>query len=385
MKILHILIRIISALSAALLLNIAFAAEDTQTGSPNDTVARDPSTGDWIYNFYHPTEPSRSFTWRYTPRNQIRPMVRSNVRKDGKDFEYRYQIRNEKGAKQPISYVWMRAPIQITEIPTTDDDIQIKNVPQAQWQAKLKQRYDARHALEKKTILAARGWDTQWHINRKDYIEFGWLPEFKDDSNLGIKPGTQQGGFGILRPELPGLAFAEMQGHVSKPEILGNTPTSGNVAASIRKMQEEDSTWTHVMVPAIAVPTPWNSAEFVRRIKAHVQNWVKWQAMTPAMLAKLNPKFDALIAAQESKSVQTSNQAVAALVAEILKSQSAMQQDHASDDDEEHWETPMPIVRTAGFPTLFPHTPKKAGIERIAARALLFDLHYFMERRETVR
>jgi hypothetical protein len=375
----HTLIRIVCALSTALLLSNALAQSDTQTGSPSDTVARDPATGDWIYNFYHPTEPNRSYAWRYTPRNQIKPAVRSSVHWDGKAFEYRYQIRNAKEAKQTISYIWLRAPIQITEVPTTDEDVDMK-VPQAQWMAALDKRYDARNALRKRTVLAASGWDTQWHINRKDFIEFGWFPDIKDDTNLGMKPGVQQGGFGILRPELPGLAFAKMKGDVPKPEILGGTPSTGAVAAAISQMQEEDSTWTHVMVPAIAVPAPWDGAELARRIKAHAQNWVKWQAMTPAMLSRLNPKFDALIAAQESKDIRAIHQASVALMTEVFLSQRGMHHGHASEDEDGRWQTPIPIVRTGGFPALFPRPDAQPDMERIAARALVFDVIYLLTR-----
>lgn len=379
MATLHTLTRTVVALCAVLLLNTALADADTQLGSPNDTVARDPATGDWTYNFYHPTEPNRSYTWRYTPRNQIKPAVRSSLRWDGKAFEYRYHIRNAKEAKQTVSYIWLRSPIQITEVPTTDEDVDMK-VPQAQWMAELDKRFDARSALRKRTILAASGWDTQWHINRKDFIEFGWFPNIKDDTNLGMKPGVQQGGFGILRPELPGLAFAKMKGGVPHPEILGGVPTSGAVSEAISQMQQEDSTWTHVMVPAITVPVPWDGAELARRIKAHTQNWVKWQAMSSAMQERLNPKFDALIAAQTAKDMRAIHQASVALMAEVFLSQRGMHHGLCLDDEDGLWQTPIPIVRAGGFPALFSRREAQPDMERIAVRALVFDVVYLLTR-----
>lgn len=372
--------RIWCALVIALLFGAASAQPTTQTGSPSDTVARDPATGDWIYHFYHPDEPGRSHVWRYAPRNQIKPAVRSSVHWDGKVFEYRYQIRNAKDAAQTISYAWLRAHIKITEVPVNNDDVGIGTLPQAQWQAILKQRRDARNALKQRTILSARGWDAEWNIKPKDYIEFGWFPDIKDDKNLGMKPGVQQGGFGILRPELPGLAFAEMKGDVPNPEILGGTPSAGPIAEAIRQMVEEDSTWTHVMVPAIAVPVPWDGAELVRRIKAHVQNWVKWQAVTPDMLGRLNPRFDALIAAQASKDMRATEQAAVALMAEVFRTQPGMHRGHSMEDEEGRWQTPIPIVRSGGFPTLFPRSGNRPDMERIAARALVFDTIYLLTR-----
>lgn len=382
MKPFQALNRIAFALTAVLLLNTALAQPDTQTGSPNDTVARDPATGDWIYHFYHPTEANRSHVWRYTPRNQIRPAMRSSVRWDGKSFEYCYQIRNAKDAKQIVSYAWLRAPIKITEVPTNDDDIDILKLPQAQWQSLLDQRIDAREALRQRSMLSADGWQSKWYIKSKtgEFIEFGWFPDIKDDANLGMKPGAQQGGFGILRPELPGLAFAEMQGYTPNPEILGGTPSTGPIAEAIRQMVEEDSTWTHVMVPAIAVPAPWDGAELARRIKAHVQNWVKWQAMTPNMFGRLNPRFDALIAAQESKDIRATEQAAVALMTEVFRTQPGLHRGHSMEDEEGRWQTPIPIVRSGGFPTLFPRSGNQPEMERIAARTLVFDIIYLLTR-----
>lgn len=383
MNTLHALCRIAFALTAALLLNTALAQPDTQTGSPNDTVARDPATGDWIYYFYHPTEPNLSHIWRYTPRNQIKPAIRSSMHWDGRSFEYRYQIRNAKDAKQIVSYVWLRAPIKITEVPTNDDDIDIRRLPQAQWQLLLDQRIDARNALRQRSMLSTSGWQSKWQIKSKtgEFIEFGWFPDLKDDVNLGIKPGVQQGGFGILRLELPGLSFAEMQGHTSNPEILGGTPVIGPIADAIRQMKKEDSTWTHVMVPAIAVPEPWDGAELARRIKAHMQNWVKWQAMTPEMLTRLNPKFDTLIAAQQSRDMRATEQAAVALMNEVFASQrGGMHLRNSMEDEMGHWQTPIPIERSGGFPALFPHSGPPADLERVGARALAFNVHYLLTR-----
>lgn len=379
MKIVFPLTRSIATLTAALVLNTALADGNTQLGSANDTVARNPATGEWTYNFYHPTEPDRSYTWRYIPRNQIKPAVRSSLRWDGRAFEYRYRVRNAKDAKQTISSIWMRAPIQIKEVPTTDEDVNM-NVPQAQWQAELGKRFDARDALKKITIIAPSGWDTLWHINRKDFIGFGWFPDIKDNANLGMKPGIQQSGFAILRPELPGLAFAEMKGDVLHPEMLGGVPTSGAVSEAISQMQSEDSTWTHIMVPAMTVPVPWDGAELARRIKAHTQNWVKWQAMTPAMLDRLNPRFDTLIAALGSEDMRAVHQASVALMTEVFQSQRGMHHGLCLDDNEEFWQTPIPIVRSGGFPTLFIRRDSQPEMERIAVRALVFDMVYLLTR-----
>jgi hypothetical protein len=69
---------------AVLLGAVSVAAAQT----PQDSVARDPESGDWIYTLHNPDDPKDKRTWRYVPRNKITPKVRSVVRKSDDGYEY---------------------------------------------------------------------------------------------------------------------------------------------------------------------------------------------------------------------------------------------------------------------------------------------------------
>ncbi|MBP6405031.1 MAG: hypothetical protein KA335_05205 [Ramlibacter sp.] len=352
-----------------------------ETGSPQDSYSRHPVTGDWTFQFYHPEDKTRSTVWRYVPRHKIKPSVRSIVRFDGKEFDYRYRIRNAAEANQAIAYIWLRGWFTVQGLPAELTDHQVRTLTSQQLWDLTEIRGQAERSLRDRMLFSAPGWDRRWSIDLKaGEVNFGWFPDAKDDSNHGLKPGAQQGGFGISRPELPGIAFAEMQGYVKHPPIIGGGPSVGPVADALRQLEEENTVWTHVLVPAITPPVPWDAAEFVTRVQAHIQKWPKWKAMRPAALNRLNPKLDALVIAARNKNKRAVERITTDILTDIFETQPGMTIERSLDDDDAVWQTPLPIERTNGLDTLFPRSGPRPAMERIAVRALSFNLFYLLTR-----
>ena len=359
----------------------ASQTEAIETGSSQDSYSRHPVTGDWTFQFYNPEDKTRSTVWRYVPRHKIKPSVRSIVRFDGKEFDYRYRIRNSVDAKQAVAYIWLRGWFDVQGMPTELTDHQVKTLTSQQLWDLTEIRGQEERSLRDRMLSGAPGWDRRWSIDQKaGEVNFGWFPDAKDDSNHGLKPGAQQGGFGISRPELPGIAFAEMQGYVKHPPIIGGGPSVGPVADALRQLAEENTVWTHVLVPAITPPIPWDAAEFVTRVQAHIQNWPKWQVMRPAALNRLNPKLDALVMAARNKNKKAVERITTDILTDIFETQPGMTIERSLDDDDAVWQTPLPIERTNGLDTLFPRSGPRPAMERIAVRALSFNLFYLLTR-----
>jgi len=355
--------------------------ETLETGSSQDSFSRHPVTGDWTFHFYNPEDKTRSKVWRYVSPNKIKPSVRSIVRFDGKEFDYRYRVRNAADAKQMISYIWMRGWFNVQGLPAGLTDQQKRGLTFQQMLDLGDIRARQENEIRDRILFGAPGWDRHWVIDAKaGEVNFGWFPEGKDDTNLGMKPGVQQGGFGISRPELPGIAFAEMKGHTRHPQIIGDGPSVGPVADALRQLREEDTVWTHVLVPAITPPVPWDAAEFVTRVQAHIQKWPKWEAMRPAALNRLNPKLDALVIAARNKNKKAVERITTDILTDIFETQPGMTIERSLDDDDAVWQTPLPIERTNGLDTLFPRSGPRPAMERIAVRALSFNLFYLLTR-----
>ena len=355
--------------------------ETFETGTAQDSFSRDINSGEWVFQFYNPDDRSQTKVWRYIPRNQVQPSLRSALSWAGGSFEYRYTLRNEPAAKQTIAYVWSRGWFPVAGLAPEPSYQYKKDTPFSKQLEDGRERRIIEDDIRNRMMSKPNGWTNKWNVYPDTgMVEFGWFPDIKDDTNLGLKAGQQLHGFGIRRPELPGLSFAQMQGDTDERAIIGGAPRIGPVADALKQLEYENSTWTHLLVPAISIPEPWDGAELTRRIKTHMQNWVKWQAMTQPTLDLINPKMDALTAAAQAKDKAAVTRLVIEIWTEVFRTQSGMTIGNALEDVSSQWQTPIPIVRTGGFPTLFPRPGPQPAMERIAARALSFDLFYLLVR-----
>lgn len=335
-----------------------------------DSVTRDVSNGDWVYTLQNPDDPNQQYTWRYTPRNQIAPKIKSTAYWDGSNFVYQYKVSNGKNAKHPLAYLWMRAPITIQpDASVKPAPVQTAGMLHGEYLDLLKIHYQQERAYEKKVLKTPQNWRSSWNIKYDGFIEFGWFPTLADDSYRGLPVGETVKGFAIIRPELPGVMFAESEGATKDPMILGGLPETGPIADAVKTMAAEDSVWTPVMVPAIVIPTPYNGAELAKRIKTHVSTWLELGLITKDTLDRLNRSFDSLIAAQTYNNIAGTHAAVREILQEAYSHHRGLNHTKNEEDDDEH--DAEPVKRKA---------PSTVPLHRLAARALSFDLTYLLTR-----
>ncbi len=352
----------------------------TVSMAQKDSVVRDPQTGEWVYTLYNPENTSQQHVWRYVPRNQIVPTIKSVVRANGQDFEYRYRVSNGNKAKQPIAYIWMRGFFQVAK-PDASKMPDLSKMPFPEYLDKMKPLRQAERDALARSMSAPKGWHAKWNIDSKDFSEYGWFPDWNDDSNLGVAPKRHLDGMRIRRAELPGVSFAEVQGYSQNPEILGGLPSTGPIADAVKQMEAEDSLWTPALVPAIAIPVPYSAPELARRIKYHVNYWLKLEIVAPDVLDRLNRQFDALIAALERNNKPTALGAIGAIRAEVLGQHKDLSDPKMEDDDDAQDAEPIKLKSVAirsSAGTVLP--TKTIPLHRVAARALVFDLNYLTAR-----
>ena len=102
--------------------------------------------------------------------------------------------------------------------------------------------------------------------------------------------------------------------------------------------------------------------------------------MRPAALNRLNPKLDALVIAARNKNKRAVERITTDILTDIFETQPGMTIERSLDDDDAVWQTPLPIERTNGLDTLFPRSGPRPAMERIAVRALSFNLFYLLTR-----
>ncbi len=328
---------------------------------------QDPETDQWVHK-------------TYVQQNAIKPGIKSVVQASGSQYVYRYRVSNRHDAKQaidlfriwgiPLVYAIPNLP-PVTANAKTDPETEDKQ----QWaQLKVKRNF------ESSVVKAPKGWSASLRIDEKvSQTSFVWTPGLKDSDPDGISPGRAQDGFIVTRPELPGMARAKLTGSTEEPWGLDNLPDTPYWSQKINEIQDLDYVLVPVLAPVIPVPTPYNGAELARRLKAHVQTWLKYGHINADVLARLNRQFDVLIPALEINNKQAARAAVADMRKECADRNPELGDDKAGEDDDNHYAEALP--RTPAQRSAAP----ALTLDRVAARVLVFDLRYLTGRMDSGR
>ena len=373
---------VIQVLRIAVLASVAVAAQPAMAGTDNDTVRWDDRSGQWVYTLFNPADLSRSKEVRYTPRTLIEPLVKSSIRWDKNLFEYRYRVRNMAAARQAVSSISIKAPkwdaqaIQHGPLRPGMTGREILDVSDAQMAAE--------EAFVVKTLYSPNQWKPFLNVKRPARVVFGWLAKYEivDDAKtmVGIAPRTSQGGFIVLRTELPGAAWMEMQGDTPDIYNAAILPQSGAVAEQVAQVLAEDFVFVATMVPAIVVPVPYSGAELAKRIKAHVATWPDSGLMDEAVFAALAPKFDALSLAAAASDKRALISAAISVMTEAFRYHPGMTVGRIDDDFDQFDTKSAKRTYLSTLGVLASENESATPMHRVAARALVFNMMYLLAR-----
>lgn len=330
--------------------------------------------------YYQDPETTQWVNKTYVARTAIRPTIKSSVVGNGTPFSYQYTVRNQRGAKQNISVISIWSIPMVYAIPNlppvtanakTDPETEDKQ----QWaQLKIKRNF------ESSVVKAPKGWNAGLRVDEKEgQTSFIWTPGLKDTDSYGVEPGRSQSGFSVLRPELPGVARTYLQGRIAEPWGLDGLPETPFWTAKVDEIEAQDYLLVPVLAPVIPVPNPYNGAELARRLKAHVQTWLKYGHINADVLTRLNRQFDVLIPALEINNKQAVRATVAAMRKECADRHHDLGDGKVGEDDDEYDSAALP--RTPAQRNAAP----ALTLDRVAARALMFDLRYLMDRMDSGR
>jgi hypothetical protein len=351
-----------------------------QATSANDSVAWDDRASQWVYTLHNPSGNGQSAQIRYTPRTVIDPKVKSTLRWRNENFEYSYRIRNGNSAKQEISDMEVRTPswnmkpiIQLAPV---------QGETQAQMQIRGKINNEKYDQFEKQTLDAPSKWAPFLRTKRPERVYFGWYARSSLD-NEGIKPNHTADGFKVTRPELPGAALMAMKGYTKDFMNEPSLPTEGAMAEHAADVLTNNTVDVPVLVPAIIVPSPYNGAELARRVKAHVATWINLELIEPEKLAVLNPKLDQLIAALEQQNKQTIHAAAVNVLQETFILQRGLHHEKIDNDDDNEDPQAINLAQVNSAITMKVQPVENQPLNRVAARALAFDVMYLLTRAYT--
>jgi hypothetical protein len=356
-----------------ILLTLAIISCNTLWAQTNEEYARyDPATFTWQFRI-QPNLAEDNTEWvnyGYVERNHFTPKVKSMMKRNGGEFTYGYRISNDRNSKQTINYIFATTEIATPRPDSTSPGAAILNSNPAamrEWTLKIDARLKAEKTIQDTSLSKPAGWRRSMKIEDAQ-VGFGWFPEI-EPYGPGVPPGRSAGGFEVRRPELPGVVLARMQGRVDEPALPDGYKVGGPVELAINKILENDQIYAPILAPAITLPTPYNGVELARRIKAHVATWLKLGLITQDTLDRLNRSFDSLITAQTYNNVAGTESAVKEILQEAYSHHKGLNHSKNEEDDDEH--DAEPVKRKA---------PATVPINRVAARALSYDLSYLLTR-----
>jgi hypothetical protein len=356
-----------------ILLTLAIISCNTLWAQSNEEYARyDPATFTWQFRI-QPNLAEENTDWvnyQYVERNHFNPKVKSALKRNGSEFTYSYRISNDRKSKQTINYLFATTDVVIPRPDSTSPGAAVLNSNPAamrEWSSKIDARLNAEKTIQDTSLSKPTGWRRSMKIGDTD-VGFGWFPEI-EPYGPGVPPGRSASGFELRRAELPGVVLAKMQGRVDEPALPDGYKLGGPVELAINKILENDQIYAPILAPAITLPTPYNGAELARRIKTHVATWLKLGLITQDTLDRLNRSFDALIAAQTYNNTAGTQAAVKEILQEAYSHHNGLSHLKHEEDDDEH--DAEPVKRKA---------PAAVPLNRVAARALSFDLTYLLTR-----
>lgn len=343
-------------------------------GHAQESAVFDPQQNAWRL-YYQDPETEQWVNKIYVQQDAIRPAIKSAVHANESQFVYRYRVSNRRDAKQAVDLfrIWgIPLVYPVPDLPpvTANAKTDPETEDRQRWvQLKVKRKF------ENSVVKAPKGWSASLRVDEKaNQSSFVWTPGLKDSDPDGIFPGKVQDGFVVNRAELPGVARAKLTGSTEEPWGLDNLPGTPFWIQKVDEIQERDYVLVPVLAPLIPIPSPYNGPELARRLKTHVQTWLKYGHINADVLARLNRQFDVLIPALEMNNKQAARAAVIAMRKECANRHPGLTDDKAGEDDDDREAEAIPRTvaqRNAAAPIT---------IDRVAARALMFDLRYLMER-----
>lgn len=369
--------KIKSNLLATLIFLTISASAFAQATPANDSVRWDENTSQWVYTLYNPNGNGQVEYLRYTPRTVIDPKVKSTLHWRNGNFEYSYRIRNGQTAKQEIQKMEVRAPAwdlqpMVIEPPVPGETQELMQLRGDRNNAKFDK-------FERETLDQPPKWEPFLRTKRPERVYFGWYARATLD-NDGIEPRRTADGFKVTRSELPGASLMVMQGHTKDFMNAPNLPTVGAMAEHAANVLANNSLFVPVLVPAIIVPSPYNGAELARRVKTHVATWTNLGLIEQEKLAVLNPKLDQLITALEQQNKQTIHAAAVDVLQETFMRQRGLHHEKIDNDDDNEDPQAINLAQVNSAVTMKVQPVDNQPLNRVAARALAFDVMYLLTR-----
>jgi hypothetical protein len=325
-------------------------------GVPGESIVLDPNTGNYTITYFGYDDSGmneertalRHAT--FEPATKIDPTVQSTFKvEDGGIVAYNYRMHNGSTSRQPLVMILFDP---ISDLVSTGLVAKLEHGLRSNAIAE-------NYGIDSYPINSPSGWTGGATASRMKGLRVSWS-SFK----ASLPAGASLNGIGFFSYDLPGIGIAQLQGDSAIREFVDEGPI-GEVGDQLDKLVQNNFVPRNAAVPTIAVPSPFDAAILLDRIRAQVATWPGKQLLDPAFAAQLNRSMVAAANAFRNNQPKVGKEQI-----ESLRKMLDHEHRYLDHDDEDNDDTAEHKAAT------------RLTIDRLAARVLDFDLRYVLKRME---
>jgi hypothetical protein len=331
--------------------------------APGESIVLDKKTGDYIINYANAT--GKIMQSRFVPSTKIDPTLRSRFEYQRGTFRYSYKIRNGADSKQPLIRlilvpvwnVWSKTPL-----PRTGDEeyqMLMKNVTNP---LRLSQTVNENIRL----VDAPHGWSCMvMPVGGEEWAGYRVGCSFEDvdeGGRNGLQPGNSVSGFGFTSMYLPGIGSAQLAGSGDGGPGFTDEGPDGEISDQLEMIMKNDHVPRNAAIPTIAIPSPYDAAVLMERIRTEMLTWSNKQILEPVFASQLDRY---IVAATEAFRLNQNKAAIEHL--HTLRKMLDREHKILDHDNEDEEDSPEHKAKT------------RNSIDRLAARVLDFNLRYVLK------
>jgi hypothetical protein len=325
---------------------------------PGESIVLDPKTGNYSITYWdYPSSPKKAQIRQaiFVPATKIDPLVKSTLKliEDG-TVVYTYRVTNGLKSQQALITLLFDPVTDIVSalpLPKHRKDMDLNNIAQI-------------NATGAAALNTPSGWSGLTTTSMAGGLRIGWVYSNLHNLTDGLAPGRSQDGFEFSSKYIPGIGIAQLTGHSPVPMFPAEGPT-GELAKEFAPIEQNDYVSRNAAVPAIAVPTPFDSAVVLESIQAQTHLWIVVSLLDPVFSSQLDRYFQSAISAYRLNQNRVGKKQIQTMLELIKKEQPELGR------DEEH-ESARSQEKN--------DDKKSALIDELAAYILDFDLKYVTKR-----
>lgn len=279
-----------------------------------ESIRFDPQSGNYIVTYYGDSGRGEFgladgfITLIYDTPNKIKPGVREQVRATrGRDIIYRYDISNDKAAKQAIYAFdftsrtpWWENASLVTNATSTAQAV-AGNLPGTA--AVIESKISYTDSVEATRMMQSDKWLPEVSFAKTNMaFRLSWQAHPNKPTFDDIKPGQTRKDFGLVLPYLPGLVKFGFEGNSKSFGFPGAAGGDSKIWKDLDKLMFGPTAPAPTVLslgPKVLIPEPFSAKVLADNISNDLASWVEAGQLSEPLAQRLRQLLSAMGAAAE--------------------------------------------------------------------------------------